>query len=276
MQTPAESPSVPVTPQRQALWSTAIVSLIALGLWVFPLLWYNRLDPKEGLFWLAEQNHIDGWSYREVPVAKSAEAVLVADRLISGEFFKGSDMTVQVFSAKRYDEKQNDIGLFVHTPDRCWTSAGWSLEAAAPDSVQLDLHGVPVRLERRIFDMGGVRELVYFGGLVGGQGVPYRLDHNLPAGLKRAMQSVAGKKSSHPWALDKLFWTRVWQSFVSRCPLLGPKQFIRISTPVAQGDVAAADTLLRQVLQQWLKPVGYRQELVAWRRDTAAQATKAR
>ncbi len=273
MQTSAESPSVPATGHRKALWCTAILSLIVLGLWVFPLLWYNRLDPKEGVFWLAEQNHIDGWSYREVPVAKSAEAVLVADRLISGEFSKGPD-TVQVFSAKRYDEKQNDIGLFVHTPDRCWTSAGWSLEAAAPDSVQVVLHGVPVRLERRIFEMGGVRELVYFGGLVGGQGVPYRLDHNLPAGLKRAMQSATGKKGSHPWALDKLFWTRVWQSFASRCPLLGPKQFIRISTPVTQGDIAAADALLRQVLQQWLQPVGYRQELLAWR-HAATTTTKA-
>jgi len=53
---------------------------------------------------------------------------------------------------------------------------------------------------------------------------------------------------------DSVLWRRVVDSFVSRRPLLGPKQFLRISTPVYGGNIAAADQRLREMLPIWLKP----------------------
>jgi len=50
--------------------------------------------------------------------------------------------------------------MFSHTPDRCWTSVGWKLEQATPEFVDLTLHGIRLKLERRIFASGTHRELV--------------------------------------------------------------------------------------------------------------------
>jgi hypothetical protein len=64
--------------------------------------------------------------------------------------------------------------------------------------------------------------------------------------------------------VDTRLWGRVWDGFLARRPLLGPKQFIRISTPLERGDVAAADKVLREFLEAWLEPVDYQAELAAW------------
>ncbi|HOW67352.1 MAG TPA: exosortase-associated EpsI family protein, partial [Verrucomicrobiota bacterium] len=113
-------------------WSVIGFSLVMLALWLFPFVWYTSTDRQTQMVWLTEQQQMDGWQYEELPVAKSAEAVLVADQLVSGQFKHDMRDRVQVFSAKRYTEKENHIGLFVHTPDRCWTESGWQLEPASP------------------------------------------------------------------------------------------------------------------------------------------------
>jgi hypothetical protein len=217
---------------------------------------------------LAEQTSIPGWEYREVPIAKSAEAALVADRLVNAEFAKPDNSRVRVFSAKRYIEKQNEIGLFVHTPDRCWTETGWNLEPTSPDFVEMQVHGQSMTFERRIFSAGSQRELVYFCGLVGGCPLPYRLDHNLSVGMKHQLRLSKDKTGSVLRASDNKFWARVWESFVSRRPLLGPKQFIRISTPITGGDVASGDALLKEVLPEWLAPSDYSQEIQLWTKSS--------
>ncbi|MBI4326078.1 MAG: exosortase-associated EpsI family protein [Chloroflexi bacterium] len=245
---------------------TAILSALVLGCWAFPRFWYTQTDAQEAYFWLSEQTEIKGWNYQEFPVAKSAEATLVADRLVNGEFTNPAGSIVRVFSAKRYQEKQNEIGLFVHTPDRCWTEAGWKLEPAVPDLVEVALHGITLRFERRIFATGNQRELVYFCGLTGGQPLPYRLDHNLSIGLKYQLRTAKDKSGATLRASDQQLWNRVWESFVSRRPLLGPKQFLRVSTPIQGEDSSAADQLLKEFLPSWLASVDYQKELEAWQR----------
>jgi hypothetical protein len=122
-------------------------------------------------------------------------------------------------------------------------------------------------LERRIFSNRSQRELVYFGGLVGGQPLPYRLDHNLPYGLKHALSGAKDKSGSTLPASDKRFWGRVWEAFLTRRPLTGPKQFLRVSTPIGQDKLAEADLLLESFLSVWLQPVAYQQELTKWLRS---------
>ena len=231
----------------------ALFSLAIAALWVFPQIWYTRQGAEKPI-WFAERSDIQGWEFSKIPISESAESVLVADRTVNGEFRQG-EKAVRVFSAKRYQEKSNEIGLFVHTPDRCWVDSGWTIEPLSPDVFELDLHGAKLTLERRIFSFRGQRELVYFCGLVGGQPLPYRLDHNLSVGLRTALK-MNSALSSAARASDALFWKRLWTSFSSRRALDGPKQFFRISTPL-RDDLAQSDQLLRGFLANWLVPGDY-------------------
>jgi hypothetical protein len=217
-----------------------------------------------GHFWLTAQTNVVGWTFQDIPVSKSAEAVLVADRLINGEFKASTGAVVRVFSAKRYSESQNEVGLFVHTPDRCWTESGWQMEPTQLEFRELSVHGVPIAFERRIFDNGPQRELVYFAGLVGGQPLPYRLDHNLSVGMKHALHTAKDETGTTLRASDQRFWERIWESFASRRPLIGPKQFLRISTTVSGSDLGSADALLEDFLPRWLELVPYDKELKEW------------
>ncbi len=236
--------------------------IICLG---FPYFWYAKAVPGQSYLWLNEQTNLTGWNFKPVDVGQAAERILVADRIVNGEFLSQKAPSIRVFSAKRYKENSNEIGLFVHTPDRCWTQAGWSIQPAPPDLVEIKIHGTPIPFERRIFSGAGEKELVYFCGLTAGQPLPYRLDHNLSVGMRYQLRNGREKTGAALRASDKTLWTRVWESFKSRRQLFGPKQFLRISTPIQAGDnIAAADQRLQEFLFQWLVPANYAQEMIAW------------
>lgn len=249
------------------LWSIGLLSALVGILWGFPTVWYTKADAQLGHYWLTEQTNLAGCTFHELPVSKAAEAILVADRLVSGEFRWGDGKLVRVFSAKRYVESQNEIGLFVHTPDRCWTESGWKMEPIQPEFRPLTVHGIPLVFERRVFATGTQRELVYFAGLVGGQPLPYRLDHNLSVGMKHALKMAKDETGTTLRASDRRFWRRVWDSFTARRRLIGPKQFIRVSTPVVGDEVAKADALLEEFLPRWLQPVAFEKEIEAWQQS---------
>ena len=257
--------------RKQAVIGSLALSCVVAMLWLFPDFWFTRVDSETAPLWLEANSEVNGYEFKEVDVAESAENLLVADQLFNGEFAPVSDGSmVRAFSANRYSERSNDIGLFVHTPDRCWTQGGWKMEVAEPEFLELDVHGVAMLFERRIFVAGGHRELVYFGGLVGGQQLPYRLDHNYSVGLKYAVGDTAKKRramGAGMRAFDKVFWGRIWDGFVSRRPLSGPKQFIRVSIGLDQIDASDGDQILQEFLPQWLKPVDYEAELAAWRNE---------
>jgi hypothetical protein len=259
--TPAALPK-----SKQTLGLTIVFSAAILICWLFPHVWYTHANPTRQYFWLSEKHSLPGWTYSDEPVGQSAEAILVADQLVSGQFTNEAHQIIHVFSAKRFEEKQNEIGLFVHTPDRCWTESGWRIEPVAPEVLTLNVHGVNIQFERRIFAGGGGRELVYFCGLTGGQSLPYRLDHNLGVAMRYQIRKNGEKSGAALRASDSHLWSRVWESFESRRPLLGPKQFIRISTPLAAQDVAEADRLLQQFILQWLQSADFQSELQAWKR----------
>jgi hypothetical protein len=251
---------------RSVFATPFLLSIALLLIWAFPRFWYSKTDPHARYFWLAEQNNLSAWRYQELPVSQAAEAVLAADRIVNGEFSSDGKPVVRVFSAKRYSEQASEFDMFAHTPDRCWTSVGWKLERAEPEFIELELAGITMKLERRIFTNGTHRELVYFGALVGGQPLPYRLDQHLSIGIKRGEKPPAGIFGKMFGALDARFFSWPWTSFVNRRPLTGPKQFIRISTPLPAGGVSAGDALLAEFLPHWLVPVDYRQELRQWQR----------
>lgn len=228
-------------------------SIVIIVLWVFPHFWYTKVDKAEGDQWFEETSEVPGWEFIEVPVSESAERALVADTLFSGNF---SDIRtgrrIQAFSARRLKEDMNEIGLFVHTPDRCWTESGWQIEVSSPESVTVNIGGRDILFERRIFNFRGQKELVYFAGLIGGQTLPYRLDHNLSVAMKyQFAKNQTATEGTAARGTDKRFWSRIWESFLSRRKIMGPKQFIRISTRIS-GDPQDEDKLLTSFLHQWL------------------------
>lgn len=260
------APTIP-PPRPERVYLTAAVLCVAiLSVCLFPRFWYSKTDPLEGYFWLAEQVRIPDWQYQELPLSLAAEAVLAADKTVNGQFEQDGRTVVRVFSARRYSEQESQFDMFSHTPDRCWTSVGWKVEPAAPEFVELSLQEVALKLERRIFATRTHRELVYFGALVGGQPLPYRLDPHLSIGLKRGEQSNPGMFGKMLGAIDARFFSWPWKAFVSRRPLNGPKQFIRVSTPIFGDDVNNADRVLTEFLPHWLVPEDYNQELGQWRR----------
>jgi hypothetical protein len=276
-----ELPSQPASAHPR-IYRFAIPLLLAAvvgALWVFPSFWYNRAA-QGGTFWFGERTNVAGWVFNSVPVDQSAEKVLVADRIFNGEFVRPGpgNLRVRVFSAKRYEEKANEIGLFVHTPDRCWVETGWKIEPSNPDLKMINLHGVQVPVERRIFTTPSQRELVYFCGLVGGEPLPYRLDHNLSVGVRSATSGRPKKLAALFRASDGHFWERLWDSFKSRREFLGPKQFIRISTPVTDSgktEIAAADARLAGFLNDWLYVANYAREKEQWQSDGSRHAAAA-
>ena len=249
---------------RKASVVTTGFSLIVAALWLFPHFWYQKAEPGNVSYWLGERTELPGTVYNPVPISESAERLLVADRTLNGDFSAPGQRSIRVFSAKRFIEKKNEIGLFVHTPDRCWTQSGWKIEPNAPEFVEVTVHGVTIPFERRIFTHRSHRELVYFCGLVGGRPLPYRLDHNLSVALKFQSAERIDQSGAALRATNADFWARVWDSFASRRELFGPKQFIRVSTPIAGGDVAEADERLREFIPQWLAPVDFQSEKSEW------------
>ena len=158
------------------------------------------------------------------------------------------------FSAKRFSNDPNEKALFAHTPDRCWTQAGWRHESAAPELIEVQAGGIKLTMERRIFIWKtGQRLLVYFGGLSAGRPLPYRLDHELSVAL-RLEPDASYARGAPLRAIDPKFWGNLWEAFVERRPILGPKHFIRVATPINNPNLAEADQRLQGFLEKWLQP----------------------
>lgn len=230
------------------------------GLWIFPRVWYRTQAVAGNFIWLGESTNITGWAYEPMQISRTEEIMLDANRTFSARFTRGKE-EVTAFSAKRYSENPNEIGLFVHTPDRCWVEAGWKLQPVTPDLVEVEIGGIRASAERRIFTWrSGERQLVYFIGLAGGQPVPYRLDHNVSVSLRRQMQKSSEAVGGKMRASDGKFWGRIWECFTERRPMLGPKQFLRVATPIYGSDISGADARLKELLAAWLKPVEFEAE----------------
>ncbi len=234
--------------------SIHFVSLALVGLWLFPSVWYKGASESTEFKWFETQTEVDGMIYSEVDVGAAAEAILAADSMENGEFSaQEGGAVVRVFSAKRKGERKNATGLLTHTPDSCWTRVGMRAEDDGDFVASKSIDGVEMTMERRIYSFGSQRELVYFGAIVGGKALPYRLDTYLNAALGT---TVTGHQSG-PWsrAFNSRVWTWCWDSFAARTQLGGAQQLIRISTPI-RGDLEEAEQRIDSVLEQWLKRVG--------------------
>ncbi|HEX7862162.1 MAG TPA: exosortase-associated EpsI family protein [Verrucomicrobiae bacterium] len=249
--------------KRARWWIVPACLTAAVGaLWVFPKFWFTAQAAAHTKTSLTENRDIKGWIFEEIPISQAAERALVADHIINGEFRSAAGEAIRVFSAKRHTDNPNEIGLFVHTPDRCWVEGGWKLEPSAPGFIETKLHGAQLALERRIFQHGSNKELVYFGGLIDGQVPPYRLDHNLSMAARTALNETFSSATDKVPDSKLHFWQRLWSSFTSRTQLSGPKHFFRISTPIHSERIEQADHRLMEFLRNWLRPAELKPELI--------------
>jgi hypothetical protein len=242
---------------RAGWLGVGIGSALVLACWMFPWVWYTRAASDQPSVWLAEQTNSPAWKCVPQEVDKSAEKALAADALFYGQFTNPEGECVRLFTAKRFNENPNEIGLFVHTPDRCWTEAGWQLEPVQPELMDIEVGGIKFSVERRLFTASNQKELVYFFGLVGGQPLPYRLDHNMGVGLRYRRNAPEGKGGTALRAKDDRLWAHVWESFKGRRQLLGPKQFVRISTTLRGGPIEQGDAVLKSAMAALLKPADF-------------------
>ena len=232
--------------------ASVFLGLVVLFIWAFPGVWYQHDLKDESGYWVKERSEIVDWVFTPMEVSTTAEKILVADTIFSGEFeHNDGQRIVRVFSARRERDSGRDIGLFVHTPDRCWTEAGWELLPDSRDYITVEVGGVLVGFERRVFQHRGRKELVYFCGLVNGEQLPYRLDHNYNVGLRVMGQTRTRGVGTFERMKAGRFWNGIKESFIGRRYLWGPKQFVRLSTPVISG-FDEADKALEQFLQLWL------------------------
>ncbi|PYM11057.1 MAG: hypothetical protein DME18_15030 [Verrucomicrobia bacterium] len=125
----------------------------------------------------------------------------------------------------------------------------------------MPVHGIHLRFERRIFTAGGQRELLYFGALVGGQPLPYRLDQFLSSAQRVESPASADKTGTLSRLRQGRMWGWIWESFVNRRPLIGPQQYLRISVPLKGITADRGDEVLRDFLSRWLLPADYSREL---------------
>lgn len=220
------------------LWFPAVLTCLVGAAWAFPIFWYDA--PEFRGTWFEVNEETAGWRFREIPVNQAAEKLLTADETTNGDYVDESGRIVRVFLSSRRNAAENDLQLFAHSPDLCWTEAGFKRIGSEPSVVQIKVHGMSINFERRIFEKGGHRELVYFGGMLGGVPLPFRLAWD-----------QEGRSAEHGVTLRSL--KRIPQAFWSRKTLAGPKQFLRISTPL-QGDPAEEERLLEDFLAESLVP----------------------
>jgi len=246
---------------KRAIRVTFVFLIFVAGLCVFPEVWYKSNVTGGAIKMLTLRTNTSDWTFEALPVEKSAERVLVADEIISGVCSNGMGHEVYIFLASRHNPRRNEIGLFTHTPDRCWTEAGWVPEPVMPDHLQINLYGLDLTFERRVFRAGQLRVLVYFGGLADGQPIPFRLDHNISVGVRLITRGTIDRTGTLLRATDLHYWKRIWESFVSRKSITGTAQFIRVSTEIHSEDLTKSDELLKSFMEQCLVLKGTRADV---------------
>lgn len=225
--------------------------LLVLFLWGGPALWYSR--PPDGVAWPLElRPRLDGWHYEPGNISDAEGRALLADHVETGTYQRQGQVPLRWFAANRGFATVNEIGLFAHTPDRCWTQSGWTLESSLPETKMIHHQGKQWQLERRLFRLGNHLELVYFGGLIQGQPPRFRLDHNLSVAQRKQNKGLNMSTELQLRLTDGRLWGRVADAFRSRTPLSGSRTFFRVSVPVAPGAVQEGDALIESVLSEWL------------------------
>ena len=124
---------------------------------------------------------VDGWETKDEPVADTVEMkravaeMLNYDEAIFRTYRRG-EMMVSVYVAYWRPAKIHPRLVAQHTPDVCWTGAGWRMGDAKQVSVPMWSGQKTVPGQSRVFEQSRQRLHVVYWHLVGG-----RIDHSIDA-----------------------------------------------------------------------------------------------
>lgn len=253
-------PDRPTSPHTVLIVIASLIALLAAA-WIFPLLWYEK--PKGDFFWLAENSGMPGWRFEAVPLSQEESDKLNVDRAVNQIVTSSGQLQVRAFSTKNYTATTGAKGIFHHNPDVCWSGAGWKLMAIQPESIAVKIAGKDILFERRCFSFQGQMQLVYFGALVGGNAVPYRMNYFKAVGDTGSMTDADMQLAR---VGDRRFWSTILNSFRSRKSLQGPSHFIRVSTSVKSDDLGRGDQVLNDFLKDWLRRASFKDEFEQWQK----------
>jgi len=107
-------------------------------------------------------------------VESRAEGILKLDDFVYRHFSRnGGEEFFEVYIAYWSPGKMSIVDVAKHTPDRCWTENGWTVNDRK-HRVEKETNGLPLLpAEWREFEIRGHEQFVYFWHLVGGEAYEY-------------------------------------------------------------------------------------------------------
>ena len=228
-----------------------LFGLAVLGTWI----WVNsRIRPSENPLFFTGCTAMPGYQFQAVPLGEQVAKILATTRLLNGHFFDSRSNRISVFQAEWKAGVVNDDRVLGHTPELCWVGAGFrTIHLGEPSRVFVELAGHRVPFECRILTHPGlpIPEITLWAACIDGQWGDYSLGPSADIGkpdttLLSYMRDVGRTLSTRLAALRRLV--------LQPGAVSGPKQFVRLSSPVTDGWTAAlAD--LEKFAQAWLAPV---------------------
>lgn len=247
--------------------------LCSLGIFVACIVaswaWFNlskttldltSLGSSEAI-WLSNKAEVSGYTYQAESLSRSVLDELWTTNVLNGLFQNLSNETsIRVYFASWKSSKVRKLASLFHTPDWCWSGAGWKFsDQGQPSQVQLQIRSQTLPFECRIFQSPDRKrlELVVWSALVRGKIVPEAANLTTQANLK---QGFAERISDTAW---RTFFLRVAKANarfstdilieragVSRFGIA--QQVVRLSTAVT-GTWTDSLALLEAFLTEWIE-----------------------
>lgn len=214
----------------------------------------SRIHPPDNPLFFKGRTEMPGYRFQEVPLGQQAAKSLAATRLLNGHFFDSRSDRVSVFKADWKAGEGDGSNVFGHTPELCWVGSGFkTVRLGEPLQVFLELAGQRVPFQCRILTHPGLPtpEITLWAASVDGRWDDVSL--GVPADIGQPDTTLR----SYLRDVGRTLWTRwaaVRRLVLQPISVSGPKQFVRLSSPVTDGwTVALAD--LEKFAQAWLVPV---------------------
>lgn len=120
------------------------------------------------------RNEIPGWTARDLPVGETEFVATAVERILRYDdvlyrSFEREGVNLAIFVSYWGRGKSSVREVAAHTPDRCWTTAGWKVHTIE-NQVPMDYHSFQLMpAERRKFTFHGTPMHVTFWHIVGGE-----------------------------------------------------------------------------------------------------------
>jgi hypothetical protein len=183
---------------------------------------------------------LDGWDFVPETVGEKAQAILATTNLFNGAFFAPDGRRVTVFAADWRADSPEAMSVVQHTPDICWVGAGMQpAQLGQPERVMLRLGDRETPFECRVFGTprGTSRELVLWCTIVSGAVLPEPSRWSIEDNHPRPDSEV------RLWSARRVAIGQFLGNVVERRRGIGAKQFVRFSTPIADGWENAVERL---------------------------------